>query len=99
MESEVPIGGCMRNQVPQLIIMLSGAALITVGIMLVIMQFAHEMQLPQYMPSTRGLEFGPAEGIKLSTTYVGLILVGIGAFLEVVGFGATIPWKQSDRSN
>ncbi len=75
----------MRNQLPQLIIMLSGAALIIIGVALVCLQFYHESQMQGLTPVMRGLTVDPRGTSSLQTTYVGLIVIAIGAVLEVVG--------------
>lgn len=81
---------------PQLIIMLSGAALMVVGVVLVIVQLTHELNTPGFAGSSRSLETTPTGGIKLSTTYVGLVILAIGAALEIVGYVASRPWSRRD---
>jgi energy-converting hydrogenase Eha subunit E len=87
--------GYMSEKVPQLIIMLSGAALIVVGVILVILQLNHELALSSFNPSSRALQTSPTGGLQLATTYVGLIVLAIGATLEIVGFVAASPWRSS----
>ena len=73
----------MPKNLPRLILSLSGALLIIAGLVLVYLQFNAEV-FGQSPAPTRSLELSPNAGIKLQTTYVGLILVGIGAVLEMV---------------
>jgi uncharacterized membrane protein len=87
------------ENVPQLVIMLSGAVLMVVGVVLVVVQLAHELSLPTFSGgATRSVETSPTGGIKLSTTYVGLVVLAIGAALEIVGYVAATPWRGRDRS-
>jgi hypothetical protein len=74
--------------------MLSGAILIAVGVVLIAVQFQHDLNIPNFTPSPRILETSPTGGLKLSTTYVGLIVVGIGAALEIAGYVAATPWRK-----
>ena len=67
----------------QLIVMSSGLALIMVGLVLTVLQFSRNMRRGEF--TARSLSAG-TEGVSLSTTYVGLILVAIGALLEAVGY-------------
>lgn len=83
----------MSKNLPQILIMLSGAILIVVGVVLIVVQFQHELAAPTISAFPRSLETSPSGGIKLVTTYVGLIVVGIGAALETVGYVATTPWR------
>ena len=84
----------MSKNLPQIIIMLSGAILIVVGLVLVALQFQHDTNMPAHAPDTRVLETTPTGGLKLTTTYVGLIVLGIGAALEIVGYVAALPWRN-----
>lgn len=85
------------DRMPQLIIMLSGAVLIVIGTVLVFVQLMHEMNQPAFAPPTRALETTPTGGIQLSTTYVGLVVLAIGAALEIVGYVASTPWRNTGR--
>lgn len=80
-------------RMPQLIIMLSGAVLLMVGVVLVSIQFGHEM-MAGIPASPRALK-GGKEGAELTTTYIGLMVTAIGAFLETVGYLATLPWRSN----
>ena len=82
------------DRIPQLIVMLSGAALLVAGLVLVVVQLAVEMNAPTFVPSTRSIETSATGGIKLRTTYVGLVVMAIGAALEIVGYVATVPWRS-----
>lgn len=68
------------------IVVASGAALIIIGIGLIVVQFWLSATSPDFVPRSRSLNL-QALGAKaeLQTTYVGLALVVIGAFLEVIG--------------
>jgi hypothetical protein len=81
---------------PQLIIMLSGVLCILVGLGLVVAQMWIEVTNPAHTFAQRGATMEGA-GIKTSvqTTYVGLIVLLIGAFLETVSYVASRPWKSS----
>jgi hypothetical protein len=65
----------------------SGLALIVVGLVLTILQFSRNMRRGDFM--TRSLSAG-TEGVSLSTTYVGLIMIVIGALLEAVGYAVPV---------
>jgi Flp pilus assembly protein TadB len=90
----------MSNKLPQLIIMLSGATLIVIGVVLLVLQLSTELNQPAFIPETRSLETTPTGGFKLTTTYVGLVVLVIGATLEIVGYVASTPWRvpRSDQS-
>lgn len=83
----------MNRQLPQLIIMISGALLIVVGIVLVAIQMG-DMTLADAPRRTRSIETTPSGGIKLTTTYVGLVVMVIGAALEIVGYLGATPWRR-----
>ena len=79
----------------QRIIMLSGAVLIVAGIGLIIAQMWIEVTQPQHAFSQRGASLeGAGTKATVQTTYVGLIIVFVGAFLEIVGYVASRPWKS-----
>lgn len=86
----------MNDRTPQLIIMLSGAALIIAGLVLIAVQFYQEVLAvePRTQLPTRTIETDPSGGLKLTTTYVGLVVVAIGALLETVGYLAALPWRR-----
>jgi hypothetical protein len=88
----------MKNDIPQLIIMVSGAVLIVLGIALVIPQFYIEMQIYAQLKSIGASGFDASKGIHISTSYVGVMVLGTGATLEIVGYVSGI-WKHRKNSN
>jgi hypothetical protein len=70
---------------PQLIVVWTGAGLVIVGVALIALQM---WRMPDE-PVLRGLRLD-ALGAKvdLTTTYVGLVIVIVGAILEVIGLYA-----------
>lgn len=81
----------------QLIIMLSGALLIVVGIGLIVAQMWIEVTIPTQEFARRGASLeGAGTKASVQTTYVGLIVLFVGAFLEIVGYVAGRPWKAAD---
>ena len=84
----------MGRVTAQVIIMLSGAALI-VGVVLVVLQFQHQLSMPDFVPRTRSVRVQPTGAFDIKATHAGLVLVAIGAFLEAVGYMATVPWRKS----
>jgi uncharacterized membrane protein len=88
----------MSQRWPQLIIMISGAVLMLVSIILIAVQFSHELAQPEFAPRTRSLEAASYEGaLKLTTNYIGLVVIAPGALLEIVGYVATLPWRESTK--
>ena len=80
----------------QLIIMLSGALLVVVGIGLIIAQMWIEVTIPAHDFAKRGATFtGAGTQASVETTYVGLIVLYVGAFLEIIGYVAGKPWKTT----
>jgi hypothetical protein len=78
----------------QLIIMLSGALLIVVGIGLIIAQMWIEVTIPAHEFAQRGATLeGAGTKTSVQTTYVGLIVLFVGAFLEIIGYVTSSPWK------
>lgn len=70
---------------PRMIVTLSGAILIVVGIGLIIAQFWLGVSADTALPSRSvGFDAGIVSA-EVSTTYVGLALVVIGAVLEALG--------------
>lgn len=69
-----------------MITLLSGLLLLIVGLALIVIQFYFQLTAPEItMPSrSLNLEAGGAKA-NVSTTYIGLALVVVGAFLEAVG--------------
>jgi len=82
---------------PKLIVIFSGLFLIIVGVGLIAVQFYFQVSAPEIAFPQRGANL-EAAGVKasVSTTYVGLILVVVGAFLEMVGY---IFGKSADVKN
>ena len=72
---------------PKLIVIFSGLFLIIVGVGLIAVQFYFQVSEPEIIFPQRGANL-EAVGVKakVSTTYVGLILVVAGVFLEAVGY-------------
>lgn len=87
----------MARRLPQLIILVSGAVLIGIGIVAIsaqmISEFMHNSPVGRNMSA---IEMFPGRA-SVSTSYVGIELVVIGAVLEMVGFIGSGPWK--DRPN
>ena len=78
----------------QLIIMLSGALLIVVGIGLIIVQMWIEVTMPAHDFAQRGAMLeGAGTKASVQTTYVGVIVLFLGAFLEIIGYVAGKPWN------
>lgn len=79
----------------QTIIMVTGAFLILVGVGLIVAQIWLLTTSPEIQFPTRGLDVeGLGAKASVKTTYVGLVLVVVGAILETIGFLAVKPWKQ-----
>jgi hypothetical protein len=72
----------MKRNLPQMIIMVSGATLLVCGIGLIMYQLVMQLGMPA---NPRKLELN-SQGLSLVTNYVGLVVVAIGALLEVCGF-------------
>ena len=89
----------MRRDVPQLIIMISGVALLVVGIGLIIPQFIVEMLIYRQSKIIDLSTINASRGITLGTHYVGVMVVAIGATLEIIGYISTLPWKNGKNSN
>ena len=68
----------------QLIIMWSGAALIAAGILMIIPQLYFEILLMQKLvhPNTSGAEFEASKGLKVSTSYVGVMTIAENVWLS-----------------
>jgi hypothetical protein len=81
----------MKREWPQAIIMLSGAALIIIGVGAVLAQM--------YVESQRGIFHGDNTfsnnpiNLVVSSGYVGVQMIAIGAVLELIGYVATLPWR------
>lgn len=78
---------------PQMMIMLTGAFLIIVGVGLIVFQMWVETTSPgiQFNPRSLNIE-GVGAKASITTTYVGLIIAAIGSVLEIVGYLASKPW-------
>lgn len=70
----------------RVIVIASGAALIVVGVGLIVAQFWISATAPEFVAPSRSMNL-EALGAKaeVNTTYIGFALVVVGAFLEVVG--------------
>ncbi|MCP4317970.1 MAG: hypothetical protein GY789_18595 [Hyphomicrobiales bacterium] len=91
----------MTRNFPQIIIMLTGAVLTTI-------QFWSELEIARELAraksesmqlSTRSITTSPSGGFELKTTYVGLVMIVIGATLEVVGYVAATPWRKGKATS
>jgi hypothetical protein len=77
--------------------MLTGTFLILVGVGLIVAQIWLQVTSPETAFPVRSLEIeGAGAKASLKTTYVGLVLVVVGAVLEAIGFLASKPWKQQN---
>jgi hypothetical protein len=83
----------MKNNAPQLIIMLSGAALILAGIALIIWQMQHEFAIPNFIPEGRSGTLSTS-GLSVTTTHDGIILAFVGALLQIIGYIGAVPWRS-----
>ena len=91
--SEMLAASCKRNSPwPRL-----RGALIVVGVVLIAVQLAYELSAPDFTPNIRQLEVERGGRLKLGTSYIGLVVLDIGAVLETVGYVASTPWKRSMR--
>lgn len=79
----------------QLILMISGVALILIGVVLVIVQMSLEFKHPNQKHPGRSVDVtGPFKTkATLNTTYPGLVMIFLGTLLEIAGYLATAPWK------
>jgi uncharacterized membrane protein len=87
----------MTRGLPQLIIMISGAVLIAAGLFFVALQFQNETRAARILsqpvdPMSQHMAVDPGKGVDLSTRFVGLEIVVVGAVLEIVGFLGLKPW-------
>ena len=82
----------------QAVIMWSGVALICAGILLVGAQIWIQIYVPTFQAASRSLGVeGLGTKASLQTTYIGLILVVLGAFLEIIGYLGARP-RSGDRA-
>jgi uncharacterized membrane protein len=93
----------MSRTLPQLIIMLSGAALIVVGVVLVALQLHNEAQAVHmasqpFDPREQRILVDPGKGVDLTTRFVGLEIIIVGAALEIAGFLGLKPWRAKPDS-
>jgi hypothetical protein len=82
---------------PQAIMMISGAALITVGVLFIGAQLV--LEFTRSPPVAASVPTPPSQRIIVSssqvdatTRFVGLELVIVGAVLQVIGFVSARPW-------
>jgi uncharacterized membrane protein YecN with MAPEG domain len=87
----------MKHRLPQLIILISGAVLIGVGIVAICLQMLTQFMHGDFGSGLSSLKAFPAQ-FEVSTSYVGIELVIIGAVLEMVGYMGTGPWKRPPNS-
>jgi hypothetical protein len=74
--------------------MSAGLFVILVGVILICWQFYIEAQLVSFIPQQRSMQLDPTGGFKVQTTYVGLVVLAIGAALEIIGYTAASPWRK-----
>jgi hypothetical protein len=88
----------MRQIIPQLIVIVSGAVLLAVGIGLIIPQYQIEMSIyksKEQPVNTSAINPPKREGdIPVNTSYVGVMVLSIGATLEIVGCLSTLARKR-----
>lgn len=87
------LGHLMKNNAPQLIIMLSGTVLILAGIALIAWQMQHEFATPDFVPQGRSGTLNTS-GFTVTTTHDGIIICFVGAFLEIIGYIGAVPWRK-----
>jgi hypothetical protein len=76
--------------------MVSGAVLIAVGIAFVAIQMYLAVYHPEIPFPERGASLAnSALTATVKTTYVGLIMIVVGAFLETVGYLGERPWTHT----
>lgn len=93
----------MSKTIPQLIIMLSGAALIVAGLVFVGLQFFNEAHAAAVAsrpvdPMSQHVAIEPGKGVDLTTRFVGLEIIVVGAVLEIAGFLGLKPWSAKPDS-
>jgi uncharacterized membrane protein HdeD (DUF308 family) len=91
----------MRN-LPQSIIMLSGVVLIVFGLTAIGFQMIADWRKPAGPPQAVGLSqslTASSSQFQVSTHYVGMELVVVGAVLEIVGYLGLGPWRKPDERN
>jgi uncharacterized membrane protein len=89
-------------KIHQHIITWSGAFLILVGVALVIAQMFIQVNKPETHSefASRSLNLqAPGAKAAVQTTYVGLVMIVVGAGLEVVGFVSARPWRQKPNAD
>jgi uncharacterized membrane protein len=86
------VGRYSSREIAQLIVLLSGALLIVVGLVLVCWQFYILASMPKPNFPDRELQV-TQQAIHLRTTYVGLMVLVTGAVLEAVGYLSAFPWR------
>jgi hypothetical protein len=94
----------MRNKLPQAILLWSGVILIVVGISGVIVQ--EILGPPPWNVPPRSdaaltrmanqLSASP-QGFGVTTSYVGLELIIVGAVLEIAGYLGSVPWRRDSN--
>ena len=71
---------------PRMIVIYSGLFLMIVGVVLIAFQFYFQVTAPDVTFSERSMNLeGAGASANVTTTYVGLILVVAGAFLQMFG--------------
>lgn len=69
----------MQNPAPQLIIMISGAIALITGIVMISVQFIHDLN----------------GGSATAAGATGFAVFSIGAVLEALAYMATLPWRNA----
>ena len=79
----------------QALIMWSGVALICAGVILIGAQIWIQVNVPTFQAQSRSLGVeGLGTKASLQTTYIGLVLVVVGAFLEIIGYLGARPRSE-----
>jgi hypothetical protein len=86
------------KDLPQRIIMLSGVVLIVFGITAIGFQMIADWRMPANAEQQQSLTANSSQ-FQVTTHYVGIELVVIGAVLEIVGYLGLGPWRKSDGPN
>jgi hypothetical protein len=86
-------------QWPQMLIMVSGALLILVGVIAVCLQSYRETNTPNLTAGlTQELKAAPTS-FQVTTRFPGIELIIIGAVLELAGYFGSRPWSGSQNPN
>jgi uncharacterized membrane protein len=86
----------MKRHWPQLIIVISGAVLIVMGMVAIGVQLFNQFMHNDFGGGFSRMDIVPPRA-GLVTSYVGMELVVIGAVLEMVGYIGTAPWRKNSN--